>query len=149
MATETERKFLVNGEFRELSVGNISIIQTYLSIDPDKTVRVRIADDKAFLTIKSRMTDESITRSEWEFPIPLSEAKEIMRLCLPGKIVKTRYIVPFENHVFEVDVFHDKNEGLIIAELELSSEDEEFERPPWLGDEVTGNPDYYNSNLIR
>ncbi len=149
MATETERKFLVKGEFRESSVKKIEIVQTYLSIDPEKTVRLRIADTEAFLTVKGRPAGKSISRSEWEFRIPLSDAKEMMSLCLPGKVVKTRYIVPYRNHLFEVDIFHDKNEGLVIAELELASENEEFEIPEWLGEEVTGNPVYYNANLIK
>ena len=149
MATETERKFLVKEEFRHLAVKEIGITQSYLSIDPDKTIRLRIADDKAFLTIKSRISRKSISRSEWEFPISLSDANEIMHVCLPGKIVKTRYLIPSGNHTFEVDVFHDKNEGLIIAEIELSSEGEQFEKPDWLGEEVTGKPEYYNANLIK
>jgi adenylate cyclase len=149
MATETERKFLVKGEFRHLAVREIRIIQTYLSIDPDKTIRVRIADNKAFLTIKSRIANESLTKNEWEFEIPLSAAAEIMNVCLPGRIVKDRYLIPSGTHTYEVDVFHDKNEGLIIAEVELSSEDEKFHKPDWLGKEVTGGPEYYNSNLIK
>ena len=149
MATETERKFLVKGEFRHLAFKEIRIIQSYLLIDPDKTIRLRIADDKAFLTIKSGISKESIARSEWEFPIPFSDANEMMHVCLPGKIVKTRYLIPSGNHTFEVDVFHDKNEGLIIAEIELSSEDEHYEKPDWLGEEVTGKPEYYNANLIK
>jgi len=149
MATETERKFLVKGEFRHLAVKEVNISQSYLSVDPDKTIRLRIADDKAFLTIKSRISEKSIARSEWEFPIPLSDANEMMHVCLPGKIVKTRYLIPSGNHTFEVDVFHDKNGGLIIAEIELSSEDEQFEKPDWLGEEVTGKPEYYNANLIK
>lgn len=149
MATETERKFLVKSEFRHLAIKEISITQSYLSIDPDKTIRLRIAGDRAFLTIKSRINKESITRSEWEFPIPLADANDMMDVCLPGKIVKTRYLIPSDKHTFEVDVFHDKNEGLIIAEIELSSEDEQFEKPDWLGMEVTGNPEYYNANLIK
>lgn len=149
MATETERKFLVKSEFRHLTVKEIRITQSYLSIDRDKTIRLRIADDKAFLTIKSRISGKSLARSEWEYPIPLSDANEIMDVCLPGKIVKTRYLIPSGKHTFEVDVFHDKNEGLIIAEIELSSEDEQFEKPDWLGEEVTGKPEYYNANLIK
>ena len=149
MATETERKYLVKSEFRHLVVKEITITQFYLSIDPDKTIRLRIADDKAYLTIKSRFRKESITRSEWEFSIPFSDANEILHVCLPGKIVKTRYLIPSGNHTFEVDVFHDKNEGLIIAEIELSSEDEQFEKPDWLGEEVTGKQEYYNVNLIK
>jgi len=148
MATETERKFLVNGEFRHLAIKEIIIKQFYLSIDPDKTIRIRIADEKAFITIKGRSTGKSISRSEWEFAVPVKDAEEITDLCLPGRIEKTRYLIPAGKHTFEVDVFHGKNDGLIIAEIELSTEDELFERPAWLGEEVTGNPAYYNANLI-
>jgi adenylate cyclase len=149
MATETERKFLVKNEFRHQSVKSIEITQTYLSIDPDKTIRLRIADDTAFMTIKSRIPGKLFARNEWEFQISLVDASEMMVLCLPGKIVKTRYLIPSGKHTFEVDVFHDKNEGLIIAEIELSSEDELFNIPEWLGDEVTGKPEYNNSRLIK
>jgi adenylate cyclase len=149
MAIETERKFLVKGEFKHLASRAINIVQAYLSIDPEKTIRIRLADNEAFLTIKTRIKGESLTRNEWEFSIPVNEAEDILRICLPGKIVKTRYLIPFSDHTFEVDVFHDKNEGLIIAEIELSFENEQFNRPDWLGVEVTGNPEYYNSNLIK
>jgi adenylate cyclase len=149
MAIETERKFLVKGEFRHLAVREIEIIQAYLSRDPDRTIRLRIAGDIGYLTIKSRINNESISRNEWEFPVGLTDAQQIMRVCLPGKIMKTRYLVPSGSHTFEVDVFHDKNEGLIIAELELSFEAESFEKPDWLGEEVTGLPQYFNSNLIK
>jgi adenylate cyclase len=149
MAIETERKFKVKAEFRQLSVSHTEIKQRYLSVDPDKTIRLRIANKGAFITIKSRPAGKSIARNEWEYQIPLKDAEEMMNICLPGKIVKTRYLVPFGGHTFEVDVFHDKNEGLIIAEIELSSENEEFEIPDWLGEEVTGKPEYYNANLIK
>jgi adenylate cyclase len=149
MATETERKFLVRGEFRHLAVKKIKITQSYLLKDPDKTIRLRIADEKGFLTIKSRISRESLSRNEWEFEIPVSDAEDMIKVCLPGKIVKDRYLIPSGSHTIEVDVFHDKNEGLVIAEIELSSEDEQFIRPEWLGEEVTGNPEYYNSNLIK
>lgn len=149
MGTETERKFLVKGEFRHLAEREINIIQSYLSIDPDKTIRLRIADEKAFLTIKGRPLKNSITHSEWEVPVPVADAVEMMRLCLPGRIVKTRYLIQAGKHVFEVDVFHEKNEGLIIAEIELVSDDEQFTKPDWLGEEVTGKPQYYNANLIK
>jgi adenylate cyclase len=149
MATETERKFLVRSEFRHLAVKEIKIVQAYLSIDPDKTIRLRIADETAYLTIKSRPQKNSITRNEWEVQIPLSDAEEMMSTCLPGRIIKTRYLVPSEEHTFEVDVFHEKNEGLIIAEIELNSDDEPFNKPSWLGEEVTGMPQYYNANLIK
>jgi len=149
MATETERKFLVKGEFRHLSVRELKITQAYLSIDPSKTIRIRISDNRAYITIKGRPVGASISRSEWEYPIPLADAEEMMKICLAGKIVKTRYLIPAGKHTFEVDVFHDKNEGLVIAEIELSSDDEKFEIPEWLGEEVTGNPAYYNANLIK
>ena len=149
MATETERKFLVKGEFRHLAVKQTDILQRYLSVDPDKTIRLRISDNNAFLTIKGRSAGKSISRSEWEFPLALKDATEIMKLCIPGEIVKTRYLVPYEGHNFEVDVFHERNDGLVIAELELSSEDEVFKIPEWLGEEVTGRPEYYNANMIK
>jgi adenylate cyclase len=149
MAVETERKFLVRGDFRNEEVRSVDIIQTYLTIDTDKTIRLRIAGEKAYLTIKSRPVENSISRYEWEFPIPVSSAKEMMLVCLPGKIEKTRYFVPSGKHTFEVDVFHGKNEGLVIAEIELSSESEVFKKPAWLGEEVTGVPGYYNANLIK
>jgi adenylate cyclase len=149
MATETERKFLVKGEFRHLAIREIKILQSYLTIDPAKTIRLRFADAEAFLTIKSKIPGKSISKNEWEFPIPASDAREIMNICLPGKIIKTRYISPFAGRTWEVDEFHEKNEGLIIAELELGSENDEFVKPSWVGDEVTGNPAYYNANLIK
>ncbi|MFH0841854.1 MAG: CYTH domain-containing protein [Bacteroidota bacterium] len=149
MATETERKFLVKGEFRNQAVKKIIITQTYLSIEPDKTIRIRVAGKKAYLTVKGRPLPNSFSRNEWEFEIPSDDAEGMMRLSLPGKIEKTRYLVPFGGHVFEVDEFHGKNEGLIIAELELASETEEFDKPYWLGEEVTGRAEYYNANLIK
>lgn len=149
MATETERKFLVKGEFRHLVVKEIKIIQSYLTIDREKTIRLRIANDNAFLTVKSRPKKNSITRNEWEVAIDVKDAEEMMTICRPGKIVKTRYLVPSGKHTIEVDVFHEKNEGLVIAEIELTSDDEYFEKPGWLGEEVTGLPQYYNSNLIK
>jgi adenylate cyclase len=149
MSIETERKFLVTSEFRHLATKQVDIIQTYLSRDPEKTIRIRIAGETAYMTIKTRSVPGRLGRNEWEFIIPLKDAQEMMKICLPGKIVKTRYIIPSGKHKFEVDVFHDRNEGLIIAEIELEYEDESFDRPGWLGDEVTGNPDYYNSNLAK
>lgn len=149
MATETERKFLVKGEFRHLVTREIKMVQTYLAIDPDKTIRLRKADDKAFLTIKTRPQLNSITRNEWEVEIPVKDAIEMMEICLPGRVVKTRYLVASGKHNFEIDVFHDKNEGLVVAEIELNSDDEYFEKPDWLGEEVTGRPQYYNANLIK
>lgn len=149
MGTEIERKFLVKGEFRHLSVREIKVIQTYLSIDENKSIRLRVADDTAYITVKGSARKDSLARSEWDIQLPVPDVLEMMKLCLPGKIVKTRYLVPYGSHIFEVDVFHDRNEGLIIAELELQYEEEQFEKPEWLGEEVTGRPEYYNANLIK
>lgn len=149
MATETERKFLVRSEFKKYAVKEIRIVQGYLSVDPFKTMRIRITDNSAFLTIKSPRQNGGLARGEWEFQIPVHDAEELMDLCLPGRVIKTRYIVPAGSHNFEVDVFHDKNEGLIIAEIELESENDVFEKPEWLGEEVTGKPGYYSSMLIK
>lgn len=149
MAVEIERKFMVKGEFRHLAVKETHILQRYIVIGPDKTIRVRVAGEKAFLTIKGAPEENSFSRKEWEFSIPLKDAEEMIGICLPGKIEKTRFMVPSGSHLFEVDVFHDKNEGLVIAEIELSAEDELFEKPEWLGEEVTGQPEYYNINLFR
>ena len=149
MAIETERKFLVQGEFLHLATGKSEIVQTYITVDHTKTIRLRIADEKAFLTIKSKPEPGRFSRDEWEFEIPVESAKEMMKICMPGKIVKTRYYVPSGKHTIEVDVFHDKNEGLVIAEIELGSEDEFFIKPVWLGEEVTGQKQYYNAYLIK
>jgi len=149
MGRETERKFLVKGEFRHLAVKETAITQCYLTKDRDKTIRLRIAGDEGILTIKSSAPEGSITRGEWEFPVSLVDALDILNICLPGKVVKTRYYIPFGNHTFEVDVFHDKNDGLIIAEIELGSDDEPFGKPDWLGEEVTGRVEYYNSSLAK
>jgi Uncharacterized protein conserved in bacteria len=149
MATETERKFLVKGEFINLAVKKIDIIQRYITIDSEKTIRLRIYGEDAFMTIKSRQEGKSISRNEWEFRIPLQDAREMMKICLPGVIEKTRYIIPSGIHKYEVDVFHGKNNGLVIAEIELSDENEEFEKPEWIGEEVTGRPEYYNANLLK
>ena len=148
MAKEIERKFLVTGNFLENPVKKSNIIQGYLSIDPLKTIRLRICDDGAFLTIKSQVSKMWHERNEWEVELSLSMAKEIMEICLPGRIIKSRYFIPCGQHTFEVDVFHGEHEGLVIAEIELESIEEPFERPVWLGEEVTGRPEYYNSNLI-
>jgi adenylate cyclase len=149
MNKEIERKFLVRGEFRHLAKEQTKILQAYLSVDKEKTVRLRIAGARAYLSVKSGSKMNSLTRNEWEFPVSVSDAKEMLKICLPGKIEKTRYIVPSGRHKFEVDVFHDKNEGLIIAEIELSSENEQFDKPEWLGEEVSGKPEYYNAYLIK
>jgi CYTH domain-containing protein len=147
MAKEIERKFLVSGEFRQDSPESYRIMQGYICSDPDRTVRVRVRGDKGFLTIKGRSSEDGLSRYEWEKEIPVSEAVELMALCGSGVIDKTRYLVPFGGHTYEVDVFHGANEGLVLAEIELSDEQEAFEKPSWLGEEVTGDVRYYNSML--
>lgn len=147
MAKEIERKFLVSGEFRQDSPESYRIMQGYICSDPDRTVRVRVRGDKGFLTIKGRGSEDGLSRYEWEKEIPVAEAAELMALCVSGVIDKTRYLVPFGKHTYEVDVFHGANEGLVLAEIELSDEQEAFEKPSWLGEEVTGDVRYYNSML--
>lgn len=147
MAKEIERKFLVSGEFRQDSPESYRIMQGYICSDPDRTVRVRVRGDKGFLTIKGRSSGDGLSRYEWEKEIPVFEAVELMALCGSGVIDKTRYLVPFGRHTYEVDVFHGANEGLVLAEIELAEEQETFEKPSWLGEEVTGDARYYNSML--
>jgi len=147
MALEIERKFLVNGEFRSEVAEAVHIIQGYISTLPGRTVRIRIRGERGFITIKGMADSSGIVRYEWEKEIPLSEAKELLQLCEPGVIEKTRHIIKAGKHLFEVDEFHGENAGLIIAEIELSSADEQFRKPSWLGKEVTGDPRYYNSAL--
>ena len=149
MAEEIERKFLVKGNYKHLVSRKSKIIQAYLSVDPERTVRIRISSGKACLTIKGKDGENSLSRAEWEVPVKLSQAREIMNICLPGQISKTRNYVPWGKHTIEVDEFHEGNKGLVIAEIELSSEDEVFIKPEWLGEEVTGKPEYYNINLIK
>ena len=147
MAQEIERKFLVNGNFKEFSTSHKRIMQGYLSSHPERAVRVRIKEDKAFLTIKGKGNQSGTSRYEWEKEIPVEEAQELMKLCEEGVIDKTRYIIPAGKHNFEVDEFFGDNEGLIIAEIELENENDDFEKPNWLGKEVTGDVKYYNANL--
>ncbi len=147
MALEIERKFLVKGEFRNEAGKTSRIIQGYLSSIPERTVRVRIKDDRGFITVKGPGNDSGTTRFEWEKEIPLAEAEELLKICEPGIIDKTRYEVSHGNHLFEIDVFSGDNAGLVIAEVELASENEYFEMPAWLGKEITGDRKYYNSAL--
>lgn len=150
MALEIERKFLVAGKFKPHVTSNTRIIQGYLSSNSKLTVRVRIVGNKGFLTIKGSPNQTGISRFEWEKEIPIKEAKDLLEICEPGIISKTRFIVPEKTGLnFEVDVFHGDNEGLIIAEIELPTEDYIFEKPSWLGKEVTGDSRYYNSMLAR
>lgn len=144
---EIERKFLVSGDFYPEVFKSFRISQGYLCADPARTVRVRIRDDKGFLTVKGPSNETGVSRFEWEKEIPVEDASQLLELCLPARIDKTRHLVRYAGHVFEVDVFHAENEGLVLAEVELGSEDEAFERPDWLGPEVSGDPRYYNSYL--
>jgi len=145
---EIERKFLVEStDFIKESTVNNRIVQGYLNSNPERTVRVRIKGNKGFLTIKGKGNENGTTRFEWEKEISLSEAEALLQLCESGIIDKIRYEIPLGKHTFEVDVFSGENQGLIIAEVELTFENEFFEQPNWLGKEVTGDKKYYNSHL--
>ena len=147
---EIERKFLVISEaFIGESFAQKRIVQAYLSSVPERTVRVRIKGEKGFITIKGKSNNSGTTRLEWEKEISLSEAESLLSICESGIIDKIRYEVKVGNHVFEVDVFSGENEGLIIAEIELQSENEWFEKPIWLGEEVTNDERFYNSFLSK
>ena len=166
---EIERKFLVKDDgFRAEASESHHLVQGYICRESGRTVRVRIADDRAYLTIKGRSSDSGLSRLEWETEIPVADARSLLSLCQGGIIDKTRYIVPVHidedpsgpvpqsgggsaigctGRKWEVDEFHGDNAGLVMAEIELGSEDEEFRRPAWLGEEVTGDRRYYNSML--
>ena len=147
---EIERKFLVTSEdFKKEAFAKHQIAQGYLNSNPDRTVRIRIKGESGFLTIKGKNNDSGTTRFEWETEIALMEAKPLLDLCEKGILLKTRYEIRVGKHVYEVDVFHGENEGLIIAEIELSSEQEVFEKPNWVGKEVTGDNRYYNSYISQ
>ncbi|MFY9282140.1 MAG: CYTH domain-containing protein [Bacteroidia bacterium] len=146
MAQEIERKFRVaNDDWRAMTSSSSSLKQGYLSSSAEATVRVRLEDNLGTLTIKSKT--KGITRNEFEYAIPAQEAKELLIICSRPLIEKTRYRIPQENHTWEIDVFEGDNDGLIIAEIELTSEDDYFVKPQWLGEEVSGDSRYYNSNL--
>lgn len=149
MATEIERKFLVTGEFSRQVISAQRIVQGYICSQPGRTVRVRIRGEEGFLTIKGASDEKGLSRYEFEQKIPLADAEELLKLCEPGAIDKMRNLVPAGKHTWEIDVFHGENEGLILAEIELASEDEPFERPDWIGQEVSGDRRYYNSMLTK
>lgn len=149
MAQEIERKFLVAGEFKSLAKKATRITQGYLSSVPERTVRVRIKGEKGFITIKGIGSASGASRYEWEKEIPTAEVEELLKICEPGVIDKTRYLVEAGAHTYEVDEFYGDNEGLVVAEVELASEDENFVKPEWLGEEVTGDVRYYNSMLMK
>lgn len=149
MAQEIERKFLVKGDFKSSARKATRITQGYLSSVPERTVRVRVKGDKGFITIKGIGSESGASRFEWEKEIPVAEVQELLKICEPGVIDKTRYLVDAGPHTFEVDEFYGDNDGLTVAEVELASEREAFERPEWLGEEVTGDVRYYNSMLMK
>lgn len=149
MATEIERKFLVTGDFSDRELSPERILQGYICSEPGRTVRVRLYGDKGFLTIKGPSLDNGLSRYEFEQAIARADAEALFRLCEPGTIDKVRHRVQVGAHVWEVDVFHGDNEGLVLAEIELQQPDEPFERPPWVGREVTGDRRYYNSMLAK
>jgi adenylate cyclase len=145
MAIEIERKFLVDTRKWVPTVQGTQLVQAYLSIEPNPTLRVRISGEKAFLTIKGRT--KSISRPEFEYEIPLEDAHEMIKMAISYPVEKIRYEIMQEKFLWEIDVFSGKNEGLVMAEIELESEDQEFPRPDWLLAEVTGDRKYYNSYL--
>lgn len=149
MGQEIERKFLVRGEYKSQAYASSRIVQGYICSVRGRTVRVRIRDTKGYLTIKGASDAAGMSRYEWEREIPLAEAEELMKLCEPGVIDKTRYLVRSGRHVFEVDEFYGDNQGLVVAEVELASETEPFEKPAFIGREVTGDVRYYNSQLMK
>lgn len=149
MATETERKFLVTGDFKAGAESSQRITQGYLSSVPERTVRVRIKGDRGFITVKGIGNASGASRYEWEKDIPVAEVRELLELCEPGVIDKTRYLVRVGANVFEVDEFYGENNGLVVAEVELDDEGQAFEKPSWLGAEVTGDVRYYNAMLMK
>ena len=145
---EIERKFLVTSEaFKNEAFRRTQIVQGFLNSNPDRVVRVRLHGDKGYITIKGKPNRSGVSRFEWEQQISQADAEALIHLCEPGIIEKTRFEVEVGDHTYEIDVFSGDNEGLVVAEVELTREDEPFAKPDWLGEEVTGNAKYYNSNL--
>ncbi|MGG8496101.1 CYTH domain-containing protein [Tenacibaculum sp. TC6] len=150
MSIEIERKFLVNSDvFKKSAFAKVYIKQGFLNSDRQRVVRVRIKDDVGFLTVKGPSNESGTTRFEWEKQLDKTEAESLFNLCEIGVIEKYRYLITVNKHTFEVDEFLGDNDGLLIAEVELTDENEVFEKPEWLGEEVTGIPKYYNSNLSK
>ena len=150
MAREIERKFLLSGDFRPFAVASEPIRQGYLCREKGRTVRVRIKGERGFLTVKGPGSPSGMSRGEWEYEIPVRDAEELIALCEKDAVIeKIRYEVPYKGFLFEVDEFLGRNNGLILAEVELPDEESVFERPEWLGEEVTGDVRYYNSFLSK
>ena len=147
---EIERKFLiVSDAYKKQAFSQKRIVQGFLNTNPERTVRVRIKGNQGFLTVKGKGNHSGVSRFEWEKEISVREAKELLKLAEPGIIDKIRYEVQLGKHVYEIDEFSGDNKGLVIAEIELSSENESFEKPDWLGIEVSGIKKYYNSQLSK
>ena len=147
---EIERKFLVTSDaYKTEAYKHSRIVQGFLNTHKERTVRVRIQGDKGFLTIKGASSADGLSRFEWERELSVTECEALLKLCEKGIIEKIRYEINFGNHIFEVDEFFGDNKGLVIAEIELSNEMETFEKPSWLGNEVTGDIRYYNSQLSK
>lgn len=150
MAQEIEKKFLVKSDdFKAEAFKATRITQGYLSSVPERTVRVRIKGDKGFITIKGIGNASGASRFEWEKEIPVEDVRELLKLCEPGVIDKTRYLVKAGPYTWEVDEFYGDNEGLVVAEIELPQENATFDRPAWAGFEVTGDKRFYNSMLMK
>ena len=150
MALEIERKFLVlDDSYKHEAFASTHIQQGYICSERGRTVRIRIRDERAYITIKGPSLNGGLTRYEFEQQIPLDDARQLLTLCDPGLIDKTRWLVKSGPHIFEVDEFHGDNDGLVVAEVELHAEDEAYEKPRFIGDEVTGDRRYYNSQLRR
>ena len=148
MGTEIERKFLLAGESWKEGAQGTLFRQGYLSMVPERNVRVRTQGEKAFLTIKGRT--EGVSRLEFEYEIPLADARHLLdALCERPLIEKTRYLISHGGLVWEIDVFHGDNAGLVVAEVELEHEAQTFEKPPWVGEEVSDDPRYYNASLVK
>ena len=148
---EIEKKFLVKGDFKKDALKATRITQGYLSSVPERTVRVRVKGDKGYITIKGIGNASGAARFEWEKEIPVEDVKALLDICEPGVIDKTRYLIKNTDgvHTWEVDEFYGENEGLTLAEIELAGEEDKFDKPSWLGKEVTGDAKYYNSMLMK
>lgn len=149
MSLEIERKFLVKGDFKSHAHQCEDVAQGYLSSVAERAVRVRLKGNKAFITVKGMSSDDGRSRYEWEKEISTEDARDLLALCEPGRIEKKRYLIDCGEHTYEVDEFLGDNEGLVVAEVELNAVDEHFEKPDWLGDEVTGDEKYYNAALSK
>ncbi|MCH4822364.1 CYTH domain-containing protein [Gramella lutea] len=147
---EIERKFLVkSNDYKRESKKKTLFVQAYLNTHLERTIRIRISGDTALMTIKGKSSENGLSRFEWEKEIDVVDARELLKICEPGKIEKYRYEVDHGNHTYEIDEFLEDNQGLVLAEVELQDENETFIKPSWLGTEVTGSLEYYNSNLIN